>query len=115
MTTTLMEGTWLSNVPLDANEGAKGDVLLEVALAIDSAMLQNRELLEEPIDGFEKPYREFLLPARMINRHSAVREVPFEEEDGVEPDASLPPRLEVDWDDVADVLSAQSAAPPPNP
>jgi hypothetical protein len=52
-------GVWLSDVPLDTNEGAEGDTYLQV------------ELPESDISDFEwieegKGYREWLIPARMI-------------------------------------------------
>jgi hypothetical protein len=57
-------GVWLSNVPLDCNEGADGDTLLRV------------ELPEQAIADFEwiedgKPYREWLVPARLINEKAS--------------------------------------------
>ena len=56
-------GVWLSNVPLDGNEGARGDVLLAVSLRIKSAELRAKyEWIEEG-----KGYREFLIPAAVVN------------------------------------------------
>jgi hypothetical protein len=53
------KGVWLSNVPLDTNEGAEGDTLLQVELSeVDIA---DFEWVEEG-----KGYREWLVPARMI-------------------------------------------------
>ena len=54
-------GVWLSNVPLDVNEGAKGDTLLQVELP--EKMIAKFEWIE---DG--KPYREWLVPALLINK-----------------------------------------------
>lgn len=60
---------WLSDVPLDANEGAFGDALLAVRFAAgDLAELTNYEWLE---DG--KPYREWLVPAALVNGRATVR------------------------------------------
>ena len=61
-------GVWLSNVPLDENEGAIGDALLEVTLNCLDAEIEFFEWIE---DG--KPYREWLMPAAFVNRHAAVR------------------------------------------
>ena len=61
-------GVWLSNRPLDSNEGAKGDVLLEVQMDLQETDLADFELIE---DG--KPYREWCLPAELVNRVAVVR------------------------------------------
>jgi hypothetical protein len=63
MTSEEHSGVWLSNVPLDENEGASGDTLLQV------------ELLEQTIADYEwiedgKPYREWLVPARLLNERT---------------------------------------------
>jgi hypothetical protein len=74
ITTKEHSGVWLSNVPLDINEGTDGDTRLQV------------ELPEQAIAGFEwiedgKPYREWLVPARLINeRGSGVCVVDEDEE-----------------------------------
>src|SRR4051794_38175011 len=53
-------GVWLSNVPLDINEGAAGDTLLK--LDLPERTISNYEWIEEG-----KPYREWLIPAQLIN------------------------------------------------
>jgi hypothetical protein len=65
-------GVWLSNIPLDENEGAKGDVLLRIDLDTDVARFEWIE------DG--KPYREWLIPASIVNT-GTVRHVTSDEED----------------------------------
>jgi hypothetical protein len=60
-------GVWLSNSPLDANEGATGDDLLAV------------EIPEEAIAEYEwvqdfPDYREWLVPGEIVNRYP-VRQV----------------------------------------
>ena len=62
MTRTEHTGVWLSSVPLDANEGAAGDVLLRVSIETSDAEMAAYEWVE---DG--KPYREWLVPAALIN------------------------------------------------
>lgn len=62
MTDTEFTGVWLSDRPLDANEGAVGDVVLSI------------EIPEEVVVPFEwveefKSYREFLVPAAIVNRY----------------------------------------------
>jgi len=64
------KGVWLSNVPLDCNEGAVGDTLLEVTLDLAEADLADYEWIEEG-----KGYREWLVPARLINSRMKVRVV----------------------------------------
>jgi len=56
--TRMHRGVWLSDVPLDVNEGADGDILLCVTLACDGERIQNFEWVE-----VGKPYREWLVPA----------------------------------------------------
>ncbi|MCP9496815.1 MAG: hypothetical protein MSG64_20450 [Pyrinomonadaceae bacterium MAG19_C2-C3] len=60
-------GVWLSDVPLDANEGAKGRTLLEVTINLSEDELTPYEWIEE-----EKPYREWLAPAALINSQMRV-------------------------------------------
>ena len=51
---------WVSNRPLDSNERAEGDALLEIR--VPESEVTPFEWAEE-----EKPYREFLVPARVLN------------------------------------------------
>jgi hypothetical protein len=67
MTAHLHTGVWLSNVPLDENEGAHGDYLLRVSLDISESELARYEWIEEG-----KGYREFLIPAELVNGHCKV-------------------------------------------
>ena len=75
LTENTHSGVWLSDRPLDENEGACGDTLLEV-----STDLTEDELSEYCWDEPDKPYREFLIPAAIINPRMTVRVV----EDGLE-------------------------------
>ena len=59
-------GVWLSNEPLDGNEGAKGDTVL--AIEIPEDLLAEYEWVEEG-----KPYREFMVPAEIVNRYGPPR------------------------------------------
>ena len=68
LTTTEWSGVWLSNIPLDINEGAGGDVLLEVELDLTEEVLLGYEWSEEG-----KTYREWLIPAALINAKGKVR------------------------------------------
>ena len=69
-------GVWLSDVPLDENDGASGDVLFEVILDMpDHDLSENYEWIQEG-----NPYREFLVPAKLINEKGCIRRVSVEEE-----------------------------------
>lgn len=70
-----LRGVFISDEPLDVNEGAKGDELLEVGVP-DDLDLSQFELVE---DG--KGYREWCVPAELLNSRSTVRRVSEEEED----------------------------------
>jgi len=67
LTAQLHTGVWLSNVPLDENDGAHGDFLLRVSLDISESELARYEWIEEG-----KGHREFLIPAKLVNGHSKV-------------------------------------------
>lgn len=62
LTNSLHRGVWLSDRPLDENEGADGDVLLE--LEISEEVVAKHEWVEA-----NKTYREFLVPAATVNAH----------------------------------------------
>jgi hypothetical protein len=85
MTDRLHSGVWLSDIPLDACEGASGQVLLEVILDLTEPDLTDFEWVEG------KPYREWLVPAGIISPHMRVRVVPDEEADMLDPRFSFPP------------------------
>jgi len=68
LTTNEYSGVWLSNVPLDANEGAFGETLLLVELDMPEGELSQFEWIEEG-----KGYREWLIPAALINDKGKVR------------------------------------------
>ena len=55
-------GVWLSDIPLDVNQGAKGDTLLQVKLAADNGTLKHYEIIEKGT-----PYREWCIPAGVVN------------------------------------------------
>lgn len=74
MTRTLHRGVWLSDRPLSFFEGAKGDDLLSVE--IPDEVLAEYEWIEEG-----KPYREFLVPAEIVNRRGPP-ELVDEDDDG---------------------------------
>jgi len=61
-----LTGVWVSTTPLDLNEGAGGDDLLIVCAP--EADIIEWEVVEEG-----KPYREFLVPADILNRYPVRR------------------------------------------
>src|ERR1035437_6378948 len=65
MTRKLYTGVWLSDRPLDENEGASSEALLR--LELDEASIVRFEWVE---DG--KGYREFLVPAAIVNTAEAI-------------------------------------------
>ncbi len=68
MTDSPHTGMWLSDVPLSVNEGARGDVLLRVDLPLPEGEIVRYEWVQADL-----PYREFLLPAAIINPIAKVR------------------------------------------
>jgi hypothetical protein len=72
LTKHLYKGVWFSNEILDENEGANGDTVLSIDLPEE--VIANYEWIEEG-----KPYREWLIPARVANG-SEVTEIPESEE-----------------------------------
>ena len=57
-----LTGVWLSDYPLDINEGAKGPTVLSVEIP-------EEELLGLEIQEDGKPYREWCIPAEVVNRY----------------------------------------------
>lgn len=66
MTDIEHRGVWLSDAPLDCNEGAYGSTVLD--LEIPSRIIDIFEWKEEG-----KTYREFLVPAAIVNQHGKPR------------------------------------------
>jgi hypothetical protein len=56
-----LTGVWFSDRPLDANEGAEGDVLFAVEIPDDA--FTKHEVVEEG-----RGYREAIIPAELVNR-----------------------------------------------
>ena len=79
-----VRGVWLSEFPLDENEGADGDQLLQIEVP-DTVALE----YEVAEDG--KPYREFLIPADVLNQFGPPRLVSPEEEEEIVDPPFLPP------------------------
>jgi len=62
MTGMIHCGVWLSDRPLDANDGVLGDVIF--CVSIPEALVQEYEWYQDYLS-----YREFLCPAELVNRH----------------------------------------------
>jgi hypothetical protein len=73
-----VEGVWLSDVPLDSNDFGRLDRNILLAVTIDEAELVDLEVVEEGAEG--RRYREWLVPAELINAKGKVRVVPKEED-----------------------------------
>ncbi len=69
-------GVWVSNVPLEANDGAWGEVLFQITLDLAEPEIADYEWVEEG-----KRYREWLMPAALLNAHARLREI--SQEDGI--------------------------------
>jgi hypothetical protein len=72
----LFSGVWLSLVPFDLNDGAKGDTLLRLDLNCTELELSDFEWVEEG-----KVRREWLVPAELIRR--CVRKIRVVAEDAL--------------------------------
>jgi len=67
LTQKTSRGVWLSDRPLDCNEGAEGDTILTVSFSCTEADLADFEWIEEG-----KPYREWLIPSSFIQKYGTV-------------------------------------------
>ena len=74
MTDFTFTGVWLSDMPLDENEGASGNTLLCVTLDCTEADIHDWEWIEEG-----KGYREWLIPADFVNARSTIKTIDDDE------------------------------------
>ncbi len=72
---TTLRGVFVSDVPLDINEGADGEDVLEVRIGED-VDLRDYEIVED-----QKPYREWCVPASLLNERASIRRLTDEEVD----------------------------------
>jgi hypothetical protein len=72
-------------VPLDCNERTKGDQLFEVSLPEGCCDFNFYEIVEDPPLG---TYREWCIPAEVINRHGTVRLLLEEKKEAAEEKAA---------------------------
>lgn len=75
---TKLTGVWLGDSPMSLNEGAKGEQVLRVEFG-NAADLDGCEVLEE-----HKGYREWCVPAEIINTRATVTLLSQEEVDEIE-------------------------------
>jgi len=68
MTAQIHRGVWGADQILDANEGARGDTILVIGIP-----LRRIRAYEWKEPG--KPYREFCIPAAVVNKHGPPRVV----------------------------------------
>lgn len=69
LATLTLRGVFVANVPADCNEGATGDQVLEIVLP-DDVDLTDFELIE---DERHSAFREWCVPAELLNTRAAVR------------------------------------------
>lgn len=67
-TKSKLRGVWVADRPLDGNDGAKEGPLLVIDIDLPLEQLDYWECKEKG-----KGFREWLIPARILNPHSRVR------------------------------------------
>ena len=70
LATLTLTGVFISDEPLDVNEGAHGDDLLEITFP-STVVLDDFEIVEE-LSG----YREWCVPAALLNQQGTIRLIP---------------------------------------
>jgi hypothetical protein len=73
-----LTGVWLGDVPMTGNEGAKGEQVLLIVFP-DDVDVSDLEIVEDC-----KPYREWCVPAALINTRATVTLLSEEEVDELE-------------------------------
>lgn len=76
---TELTGVWLGDAPMSVNEGAKGEQVFRVEFLNAADLLTGIEIIEEG-----KPYREWCVPAAIINSRATVTLLTQEEVDEIE-------------------------------
>ena len=75
-----LSGVFLADIPVGPNEGAKGEQVLEIALP-DDVVLHEYELIYE--DPTMQGFREWCVPADVINSRGTVRLLSEDEVDAL--------------------------------
>ena len=73
LTSSEHTGVWVSDQPLDINEGAKGNALLTISTVFSESDLDAFEWVED-----HKAYREWLIPAQLLNDATALVELLYQ-------------------------------------
>jgi len=80
-----MKGVWLSDVPLNCGQGTKegddGGVLFEVALDLTEKAISIYELVEDQGSDPVFEYREWCIPADIVNAHGRLRRLTMDEQE----------------------------------
>lgn len=63
LTANEYSGVWVSDSPLDSNEGIADNATVLIEIELDEAPIARYEWIEE-----EKSYREWLIPAEIVNQ-----------------------------------------------
>ena len=63
-----VSGVWLSDVPLDINDGAEGNTVFEITVSLSEDQLQPYEWIEQV-----KRFREWCIPAAVLEGHVTTR------------------------------------------
>jgi hypothetical protein len=74
LTDRVWKGVWLADRPLDVNDGAAGDTVVEVDLNLTDEELDNWEW-----KGETKSFREFLISAELVNSRVVSKRIMDEE------------------------------------
>jgi hypothetical protein len=64
----ILRGVFVSDVPVDVNEGAAGCTLLEIDATLTENEIAQYELVAEPSGG----YREWCIPADLLNSRGTI-------------------------------------------
>jgi hypothetical protein len=77
MTSEVHTGVWLSNIPADEGDGILPS--MTSLLLIETTLSENELAKYEWIDGPSGNYREWLIPAALVNANSKVTKIDVDE------------------------------------
>ncbi len=78
----LGNGVFFSDIPVGCTDGAKGETLIEALF--DLPLTELSEKYEHQYDDGLSPFREFQIPAAIVNAHARLRILGAEEADELE-------------------------------
>ena len=67
----VQSGIWLSEYPLSSDEGAHGDTVLRIITPLNPQLFRHYERIEPG-----KPYREWCVPAKIVNHLGKIVVLP---------------------------------------